>query len=193
MKKRKIYKLNRFVAALLTAIFLFALSTCNTPESIKTTEQTIDSGAKEAVNFATFKKSLGDLIGEAGGFEMALTDSSESDDGATVHFFDITYDLVYSQERMMLLVFCDTDDQVTGVSCRAVTYTSNVNIALIGYYVYKSLGLSVLDADAFYNSFAFFEDAPEEEYEREENGWLMETRYQEDSVTFHAIQLNTQK
>ena len=188
MKKHKACNITRIIAALLAVTLLAALSSCKVPEDAKTTEQTAEG---ERVGFATFKKSLGELIDAAGVFEMTMANSSKSDDTTTMYVFDITQDLVYSQERITLFVYCNSEDTVTSVSCRAKADVIKATVALINYYVYKSIGLSEMDADAFYGTFGFFEDEPVKEYEKEENGWVMEIWYQEDSITFHAMQLNS--
>lgn len=176
----------RIIACVLAAILLSALPACKVPENTNAPET-----ETARVEFEAFKNSLYKRINETEIYKISLGRTTETDDGtATMHVFDIVQDLVFSQERLMLLVSCDADGFLTSVSCFADdSASSNVSIALISYYTYKSLGLSDLDADAFYGAFAFFEDEPAERYEKEENGWWLSVSYKEDGVNFYAFQL----
>lgn len=190
---KKTHTIKRITAGLLAVIVLFALSSCKAPDTEKATESektTQTEKAAEWVKFDTFEKALKELLTETDTYKMSLHKSTESEDGGKVYTFDIVEELVYSEKHIGLFVHCNGSGDLTSVSCVS-TDSVNVDIALISYYVYRSLGLSKMDADTFYDTFAFFEDEPEETYEIEENVWFLKVAYSDDSASFRVIQLDS--
>jgi hypothetical protein len=183
MKPHKKRFVKRLIAGLLTAVLLSALPSCKAPKAPEPHEP-------KRVDFTSFKDSLFELVDATGTYKISLDRTTETDDGAaTMHVFDITQDLVYSQERLTLFTHCDADNSITSVYCSAGKEPTSTSIALICYYVYESLGLTEMDADTFYDTFAFFEDAPREEHEKEENGWCLRATYKDEGATFYAFYL----
>lgn len=183
MKKHKIHAVKRIIAGVLVAILLYTLPSCKAPENTKAPEP-------ERVEFNTFKNSLYTQINETEIYKISLERTTKTEDGtATMHVFDIVQDLVFSQERLMLLVHCNADNKIISVYCMADKDVLSASTALICRYIYNSLGLSEMDSEAFYAAFAFLEDVKVDKYEKEENGWRLSVAYQEDGVNFYAFQL----
>lgn len=174
-KMNATHAIKRTVAVLLAVIVLFTLSSCGTPEPENETA---------SVKFSEFEKKLREQLAGAEGYEMSPYESTENSDGEKYHTFYITH----NENKSELAVICNVETEITELVCK-LEDGRRADIALISRYIYKSLNLSEMDSDTFYNTFAFFEETPADSYEKEENGWSLDVLYIEDKVFFHALKL----
>lgn len=176
--------MRKIFAVILTATILMSLvAGCGerTP-SEPTTEATTEparSGITHKDLFNSLKSRLAPLTGQ---FSMTSPDKMQLEDRTnwSVHIIDSITDSKYR-----ISVSCTMTGEVSTITMHALRGSgTELNFALISYYLYKSIGLSEMEAEEFYDHFDMLTNSPSGELTV--NGWWIHASTSDGLLTFIA-------